>query len=89
MGRECEAQAILDSIVARMVAKGYPVEATNKNGHRPDYIPCSTYGGWTDKVCPITGNSYFEGNLASALVGGWWSKAALQQLIIEVRAHDR
>lgn len=89
MGREREAQSIIDGIVGRMVAKGYPVEATNKNGHRPDHIPASTYGGWTDKLCPFTGSSYFEHNLASALIGGWHSKAALQQLIIEVRAEPR
>ena len=89
MSREREAQVIVDRIVARMVAKGYPVEATNKNGHRPDHVPCSTYGGWTDRICPITGNSYFESNLSGALIGGWHSKAALQQLIIEVRNDER
>lgn len=86
MSREREAQVIVDDIVGRMVARGYPVEATNKSGHWEDHIPCGSYGGWTDTPDPFAGASYFESNLASVLIGGWHSKAALQQLIIEVSA---
>lgn len=80
-----EAQTIVDGIVARMVAKGHPVEATNKSGHRPDHLPCDSYGGWKHEPCKWTGNTYFEDNLGSVLVGGWHSKAALVQLVIEAR----
>jgi hypothetical protein len=80
-----EAERIVGNIVARMVAAGHPVEATNKRAHRPDYLPCDSYGGWKHEPCEWTGNTYFEDNLGSVLVGGWHSKAALAQLIIEMR----
>jgi hypothetical protein len=80
---KAEAQKRVDRIVANMVAAGYPVEATNKSGHRPDYLPCDTYSGWTDAISP-TGATYAEANFASVLIGGWHSKSALTRLLIEV-----
>ena len=66
------AQAFLDDVVGQMVAAHHPVEATNKQDHRHDYIPADAYA-WSEK-------HYAEG-LAQALVGGWWNKGALCALV--------
>ena len=83
--RRQRAQAYLDVVVERMVATGYPVEATNKSGHRADFIPADTYAWESEK--------YYTEYLARALIGGWWSKGALihlaQILIEKGQSHDR
>lgn len=67
--REREAQALVDKIVARMIALHYPVECTNKSGYKQDHISCATYGSWNDKPS-LFGCTWFEYNLASILIGG-------------------
>lgn len=69
-------------IVKRLHDRGYPVEALNKNGHKEDYIPTESYGSWIDKPSPL-GNTYELDNFGMSLVGGYHSKAALVQLVIE------
>ena len=79
----------VNEIVAAMVKAGYPVEATNKSEHRTDHIPVEHFGSWNGEACPFTHNTYAEDNFGRALVGGWHSKAALIQLVIEVNRSAR
>ena len=84
------AQKIVNEIVKRMVAAHYPVECTHKAGHKEDYIPCDSFGGWIDKIDPFSNSAtYFESNLARVLIGGWHSKTALIQLMIEMRRYTQ
>ncbi len=78
-------QATINRIVDAMVSRHHLVECIHKLGHRPNYIPANTYGGWNNSYSQIHGCTWFEYNLASALIGGYTSKRAIQQLIIEVR----
>ena len=81
-----KARAEVGAIVAGMVKRGHPVEATDKRDHRPNHIPVDQISPWTDDVNQITGATWFEENLARVLVGGWWSKGAMIDLLILARA---
>jgi hypothetical protein len=80
--RQEAAQAILDRVVDRMVAAGYPVEATDKHGHAPGRIPAEQTAWPADPGA-------FEHQLAWALIGGWHSKMGLIHLLQLCREEAR